>query len=128
MDLREFLQNQIKKGNINWRSKSELVRASGNNISGNNAKIIKEYENKFQFGSEYGKLIENGKLTRTVKNPNYRGVTTPFWNNLKKVGDASTFEIHGTPNCGKGEPNQVIRVGHASPVCQFENIEVFGGE
>ena len=52
MDLREFLQNQIKKGNINWRSKSELVRASGNNISGNNAKIIKEYENKFQFGSE----------------------------------------------------------------------------
>ena len=52
MDLREFLENQIKKGNINWRSKSELVRASGNNISGNNAKIIKEYENKFQFGSE----------------------------------------------------------------------------
>ena len=50
-----------------------------------------------------------------------------FWNNLKKVGDASTFGIHGTPNCGKGEPNQVIRVGHASPVCQFENIEVFGG-
>ncbi len=88
---------------------------------------IDDYRNKFQFGSEYGKLIENGKLTRTVKNPNYRGVTTPFWNNLKKVGDASTFEIHGTPNCGKGEPNQVIRVGHASPVCQFENIEVFGG-
>ena len=52
MDLREFLENQIKKGNINWMSKSELLRASGNNISGNNAKIIKEYENKFQFGSE----------------------------------------------------------------------------
>jgi len=88
---------------------------------------IDDYRNKFQFGSEYGTLIENGKLTKTVKNPNYRGVTTPFWNNLKKVGDASTFGIHGTPNCGKGEPNQVIRVGHASPVCQFENIEVFGG-
>ena len=33
-------------------SKSELLRASGNYISGNNAKIIKEYENKFQFCSE----------------------------------------------------------------------------
>ena len=88
---------------------------------------IDDYRNKFQFGSEYGTLIEDGKLTKTVKNPNYRGVTTPFWNNLKKVGDASTFGVHGTPNCGKGEPNQVIRVGHASPVCQFENIEVFGG-
>ena len=39
---------------------------------------IDDYRNKFQFGSEYGTLIENGKLTKTVKNPNYRGVTTPF--------------------------------------------------
>ena len=52
MDLRAFLENQIKKGNINWKSKSELVRESGNKISGNNSKIIKEFENKFQFGSE----------------------------------------------------------------------------
>ena len=66
-------------------------------------------------------------FTKTIKNPNYRGVTTPFWNNLTKVGDSSTFEVFGTPNCGKGEPNQVIRVGHASPVCLFENIQVFGG-
>ena len=33
----------------------------------------------------------------------------------------------GTPNCGKGEPNQVIRVGHASPLRLFTNVEVFGG-
>ena len=72
-------------------------------------------------------IVENGKLTKTIKNPNYRGVTTPFWNNLTKVGNSSTFEVFGTPNCGKGEPNQVIRVGHASPVCLFENIQVFGG-
>ena len=76
---------------------------------------------------EYGKLIENGKLTKTIRNPNYRAVTTPFWNNLKMVGDKSTFEVFGTPNCGKGEPNQVIRVGHATPACLFKDIEVFGG-
>ena len=72
-------------------------------------------------------FIENGKLTKTVKNPNYRGVSTPFWNNLKAVGDMNSFGIYGTPNCGKGEPNQVIRVGHASPACLFEKIQVFGG-
>tara|TARA_Y100001970_G_C14186347_1_gene832835 strand:- start:472 stop:1893 length:1422 start_codon:yes stop_codon:yes gene_type:complete len=88
---------------------------------------IDDYRNKFQFGCEYGQLIENGKLTKTVKNPNYRAISTPFWNSLKMVGDKSTFGIHGTPNCGKGEPNQVIRVGHASPICLFDNIEVFGG-
>ena len=88
---------------------------------------IDDYRNKFQFGCEYGKLIENGKLTKTVKNPNYRGITTPFWNSLKMVGDRSTFEVGGLSNCGKGEPNQAIFVGHASPVCLFSNIEVFGG-
>jgi predicted Zn-dependent protease len=88
---------------------------------------IDDYRNKFQFGAEYGKLIENGKLTKTVKNPNYRGISNPFWNSLSMVGNRDTFSVHGTPNCGKGEPNQVIRVGHASPVCRFDNIEIFGG-
>jgi predicted Zn-dependent protease len=88
---------------------------------------IDDYRNKFQFGCEYGRLIEDGKLTKLVKNPNYRGITAPFWNQLKMVGDKSTFEVGGLGNCGKGEPNQVIFVGHASPVCLFSNIEVFGG-
>ncbi|MFI3257124.1 MAG: TldD/PmbA family protein [Spirochaetales bacterium] len=88
---------------------------------------IDDYRNKFQFGCEYGQLIENGKITKTVRDPNYRGISSGFWRNLSKVGDSSTFKAYGTPNCGKGEPNQVIFVGHASPVCAFENVEVFGG-
>ena len=96
-------------------------------VESNKSWSIDDYRNKFQFGCEYGKLIENGKLTKTLKNPNYRGVSTPFWNSLKGVGDNDTFGIYGTPNCGKGEPNQVIRVGHASPTCLFGNIQIFGG-
>jgi predicted Zn-dependent protease len=88
---------------------------------------IDDYRNKFQFGCEYGQLIENGKITKTVKNPNYRGITTPFWQGLKMVGDQSTYEVRGSFYCGKGEPNQVIRVGHATPTCLFTNVEVFGG-
>ncbi|WP_019498117.1 TldD/PmbA family protein [Pseudanabaena sp. PCC 6802] len=88
---------------------------------------IDDYRNKFQFGCEYAQLIENGKITKTLRNPNYRGITNQFWRSLTKVGDRSTVEAYGSPYCGKGEPNQVIRVGHASPICLFENIEVFGG-
>jgi predicted Zn-dependent protease len=73
-------------------------------------------------------LIENGELTGVVKNPNYRGMTPVFWRNLKAVGNPATYEILGTPNCGKGEPNQMIRVGHATPACLFGGVEVFGGE
>ena len=96
-------------------------------VESNRSWSIDDYRNKFQFGCEYGKLIENGKLTKTIKNPNYRGISNPFWNSLKMVGNGDTNGIYGTPNCGKGEPNQVIRVGHASPLCLFENVQVFGG-
>lgn len=96
-------------------------------MESNRSWSIDDYRNKFQFGCEYARLIENGKLTKTLKNPNYRGISNPFWNSLKMIGNNDTFSIYGTPNCGKGEPNQVIRVGHASPVCLFENIQVFGG-
>ena len=93
----------------------------------NNSWSIDDKRNKFQFGCERGTVIKNGKLTHVVKNPNYRGVTEDFWNNLTKVGDESTNEVLGTSNCGKGEPNQTIFVGHATPACVFENIDIFGG-
>ncbi|MEO6023383.1 MAG: TldD/PmbA family protein [Burkholderiales bacterium] len=89
---------------------------------------IDDSRNKFQFGCEWGQLIEHGKLTRVVKNPNYRGISATFWHSLKAVGDPASCEVHGTQFCGKGEPNQVIHVGHASPPCVFEDVDVFGGE
>jgi len=51
MDLRAFLKNQIEKGKINWESRSELIRASGENINGHTNRIVKEFEQKFHFGS-----------------------------------------------------------------------------
>ena len=89
---------------------------------------IDDSRNKFQFGCEWGQLIEDGRLGAVVRNPNYRGVSATFWRNLARVGDASNFEVMGTPFCGKGEPGQVIRVGHASPACVFSDVEVFGAE
>jgi predicted Zn-dependent protease len=88
---------------------------------------IDDHRNKFQFGCEFGQLIENGRLTHVVKQPNYRGISASFWRSLRAVGDASTRGVYGTPYCGKGEPTQVIRVGHASPACVFADVDVFGG-
>lgn len=96
-------------------------------MSNNRSWSIDDARNKFQFGCEWGQLIENGELKGVVKNSNYRGISAQFWRGLKAVGDASTFEVMGTPYCGKGEPNQVIRVGHASPACVFADVDVFGG-
>ena len=88
---------------------------------------IDDSRNKFQFGCEYARVIRNGQLAEVVRNPNYRGISATFWRSLAMVGDGATAQVMGTPFCGKGEPSQVIRVGHASPVCKFTAVDVFGG-
>ena len=108
----------------------EMIAAveQGVYMRSNNSWSIDDSRNKFQFGCQWGRLIENGKLTTVVRNPNYRGISRTFWNNLKMVGDSATFRVMGTPYCGKGEPNQIMRVGHATPAGLFTNVEIFGGD
>jgi predicted Zn-dependent protease len=89
---------------------------------------IDDSRNKFQFGCEWGQRIRSGRLAEVVRNPNYRGISATFWRSLAMVGDASTVQVLGSPFCGKGEPNQLIRVGHASPACKFTQVAVFGAE
>ncbi|WP_200626355.1 TldD/PmbA family protein [Pseudomonas sp. LAM2023] len=112
------------------KSLSQLIEGIEHGIlmRTNRSWSIDDARNKFQFGCEWGQLIEEGQLRGIVKNPNYRGISAHFWRNLAAVGDRSTFQVLGTPNCGKGEPNQVVRVGHASPACVFRQIDVFGGD
>jgi predicted Zn-dependent protease len=100
---------------------------SGIYMESNRSWSIDDRRHKFQFGCEYARRIENGQLTETLRNPNYRDITPKFWGNLVAVGNAETWKTYGSPYCGKGEPNQMIWVGHGSPVAAFANVEVFGG-
>jgi len=88
---------------------------------------IDDSRNKFQFGCELGRIIKDGQIQGVVRNPNYRGISANFWRNLAAVGNQETFEVWGVMNCGKGEPNQTVQVGHASPPCVFHQVDVFGG-
>lgn len=87
---------------------------------------IDDSRNKFQFGCEYARMVRGGRLAEVVRNPNYRGISATFWRSLAGVGGPATVVVGGTPYCGKGEPSQVIRVGHASPACRFTGVDVFG--
>ena len=94
----------------------------------NNSWSIDDSRNKFQFGCELAQVIRDGELAEIVSNPGYRGISQNFWRNLTGVADQSSFTVMGTPNCGKGELNQVIGTGHASPTCRFNAVEVFGAD
>jgi predicted Zn-dependent protease len=111
-------------------SLQEMIAATecGVLMKTNRSWSIDDSRNKFQFGCEWGQMIRDGQLAEVVRDPNYRGVSREFWRSLTMVGRPETVEVMGTPYCGKGEPNQAVRVGHASPACRFSDIDVFGAE
>jgi TldD protein len=78
----------------------------------------------FQFGTEIGWEIKNGKLGEIVKNPTYTGITPKFWNSCDAIANRDHWQMWGTPNCGKGEPGQVAHVGHGTAPARFRNVQV----
>jgi TldD protein len=78
----------------------------------------------FQFGCEIAWRIKDGRLTEMLRNPNYTGITTDFWGGCDAVGGREDWTLWGTPNCGKGQPGQVARVGHGAAPARFRNVQV----
>jgi TldD protein len=78
----------------------------------------------FQFGCEIGWEIKNGKRARMLKNPSYSGITTEFWNSLDAICSRDEWTLWGTPNCGKGQPQQVMGTGHGAAPSRFRKIKV----
>jgi TldD protein len=82
----------------------------------------------FQFATEVAYEVKNGKLGRLFRNPTYTGITYEFWRACDAVGDASSYVMLGTPNCGKGEPSQLAHVGHGVSGARFRDVQVGVGK
>ncbi|MCC6189825.1 MAG: TldD/PmbA family protein [Anaerolineales bacterium] len=78
----------------------------------------------FQFGTEVGYEIKHGRLGRMLRDCTYTGVTPEFWNSCDAVCDAQHWVMWGTPNCGKGQPSQIIHTGHGAAPARFRNVRV----
>jgi TldD protein len=93
-------------------------------MSTNTSWSIDDKRVNFQFGTEIAWRIKDGKLTEMYKNPNYTGITWEFWGSCDAVGGPEEWTVWGTPNCGKGQPGQVARVGHGTSPARFRNVRV----
>ena len=83
---------------------------------------IDDKRKNFQFGCEIAWEIKNGRLGRMLKNPRYTGITPEFWGSCDAVAGPEEWRVWGTPNCGKGQPGQTMRVGHGTVPARFRNM------
>lgn len=79
---------------------------------------------QFQFGTEIGWYIKNGKIQHMVKNPVYSGTTPQFWRSCDAIANETEWVLWGVPNCGKGQPDQTAKVSHGCSSARFRNIQV----
>ncbi len=120
----------IRMTNINLlsgtNSLEELISGTDDGVfmTTNKSWSIDDKRLNFQFGCELARRIEKGKLTRLYKNPTYSSTTPKFWNSCDGLGNESTRELFGVPNCGKGEPGQTAFVGHSTVPARFRNVQI----
>jgi TldD protein len=107
-------------------SREQLIESteSGVYMETNRSWSIDDKRYNFQFGCELGWEIRNGKCTRMLKNPSYSGITTEFWNAMDAICSRDEWTLWGTPNCGKGQPQQVMGTGHGAAPARFRNIKI----
>lgn len=85
---------------------------------------VKIGEGDFAFYVSQGKMIENGKLTRPIKDINIMGNGPKMLKNITML--ANDLEMHqgGAGFCGKG--GQAVPVGFGQPTCLVKSMTVGG--
>ena len=78
----------------------------------------------FQFGCEAAWKIHKGKLGPILKRPVYTGITPRFWSGCDAIAAPQAFRLWGFVSCGKGDPVQLMAVGHGCAPARFRDVEV----
>ncbi|MFW6007698.1 MAG: TldD/PmbA family protein [archaeon] len=94
-------------------SKDELIEEikDGFYLKGSSGGQVDTSKGTFQFSTDYGYLIRNGKIIKPVKNISFGGETLKVLNNIKKIGNKYEQGMAGF--CGKS--GQSVPVGGNNP-------------
>jgi TldD protein len=102
----------------------DIIGSTDNGIIVDNATSWSIGSNRehFHFACEIAWEVLGGKKGRVLRNPTYQGHTLEFYGALGAVGDRTTWRVEQVENCGKGEPNQIMQLGHGIPVVRFDDV------
>lgn len=91
-------------------------------VSGNRSWSIDQVRLNFQFGCEAAWEIRDGQLGQLHRDPVYTGITPEFWNSCDAVCGPEEWKSWGWAFCGKGDPMQIMHVGHGCAPARFVGV------
>ena len=76
----------------------------------------------FHFSTQAARVIRSGALEGYVRGVAFQSLTPAFWGRCDGVAD--DWELHGFLSCAKGEPLQLMRVGHGAAHARFRDVPI----
>jgi TldD protein len=76
----------------------------------------------FHFSTQSARVIRDGQLEGYVRGVAFQSLTPDFWGRCDLVAD--DWELHGFLSCAKGEPLQLMRVGHGAAHARFRDVPI----
>jgi TldD protein len=93
-------------------------------IDGEGSFSIDQQRYNAQFGGQLFHEIHDGSIVGMLKDVAYQIRTPEFWNSMDMIGGASTYELGGAFNDGKGQPPQSNAVSHGCVPTRHRNVTV----
>jgi TldD protein len=81
---------------------------------------LDEKRQNFHFSAQVARVIRNGEVQGHVRGVAFQSLTPDFWGRCDGVAD--DWELHGFLSCAKGEPLQLMRVGHGAAHARFRDL------
>ena len=76
----------------------------------------------FHFSTQAARVIRDGELQGYARGVAFQSLTPAFWARCDGVAD--DWELHGFLSCAKGEPLQLMRVGHGAAHARFRDVPI----
>jgi TldD protein len=83
---------------------------------------LDEKRQNFHFSTQSARVIRGGQLEGYVRGVAFQSLTPDFWGRCDGVAD--DWELHGFLSCAKGEPLQLMRVGHGAAHARFRDVPI----
>ncbi|MBN1551881.1 TldD/PmbA family protein [bacterium] len=116
----------IDSGGINAPDLDQLISdtKSGVIIDGMDSFSIDHQRINFQFGGDYCRRIQNGKISEVISHLTYEGSNPMFWNSIDAICRKEFWRPQGIWGCAKGQPVQTAALTHGSAPLRLHNIKI----
>ena len=81
---------------------------------------LDEKRQNFHFTAQVARVVRHGEVQGYVRGVGFQSLTPDFWGRCDRVAD--DWELHGFLTCAKGEPLQLMRVGHGAAHARFRAL------